>query len=186
MMLPTAAEALVVRMSFALFVRPYSVNIAFMQITPQQLPREPGSYLLMLRLPDFREIQVGRLGRLGFAPGWYLYAGSAFGPGGLAARLGHHFKPVQKPHWHIDYLRAEAMVMEAWIALGSPCREHEWAAALSKAPCSGKRVGGFGSSDCRCPSHLLYCKRRPVQGLVEQALGASVDWLFLGPSPTGP
>jgi len=165
---------------------PHSVNMPFMQIKPRQLPREPGSYLLMLRLSRHREIQVGRLGRIGFDPGWYLYTGSAFGPGGLAGRLGHHFRPLRNPHWHIDYLRGAARITAAWIALGPPCREHEWAAALSKPPCSGVRIGGFGSSDCRCLSHLLYCRHRPEKGLVEQALGAPVVGLSLGPNSTGP
>ncbi len=147
-----------------------------MKIIVDQLPREPGSYLLILMLPGPKEIQVGRLGPIRFGPGWYAYAGSAFGPGGLAARLGHHLRPVQKRHWHIDYLRVEAMVVEIWMAVGPPSQEHAWAALLAKAPGAGKWVRGFGCSDCKCPSHLLHFDNRPGKSWVSNKLGAGITW----------
>ncbi len=157
-----------------------------MQIAADQLPREPGSYLLILRMPGSTEIQVGRLGRIGFGPGWYAYAGSAFGPGGLAARLRHHLAPVQKQHWHIDYLRAEAKVMEIWMAVGPPSREHDWAAVLAKAPRPGKAVSGFGCSDCRCPSHLLHFDLRPGEDLIRKKLGPGLTWWPRARDPSRP
>lgn len=157
-----------------------------MQILADQPPREPGSYLLMLMLPGTAEIRVGRLGRIRFGPGWYAYAGSAMGPGGLAARLRHHLGPVQKQHWHIDYLRAEAKVMEIWMAVGPPSREHDWAAALAKSPRAGKCVRGFGCSDCRCPSHLLFFDHRPDEDLIRKKLGSGIAWLQLDRDPARP
>ena len=148
-----------------------------------QLPREPGSYLLMLKLPTDKEIRVGRLGCLEFKRGWYMYAGSAFGPGGLAARLRHHLGPVHKRHWHIDYFRAHAMAIEVWMALGPPSREHAWAALLSKAPWAGKWVRGFGCSDCRCPSHLFHFSRRPTRDLIDKTLDRTIGWRQLAPDP---
>ncbi len=65
----------------------------------------PGTYSLLLYLPRTRLIRVGKLGEFGFANGHYCYVGSAFGPGGLRARLRHHARPAARPHWHIDYLR---------------------------------------------------------------------------------
>lgn len=138
------------------------------------LPKEKGSYLLVLRLPGPRAIEVGRLGRIAFARGWYAYAGSAFGPGGLGARLRHHLGPVRRPHWHIDYLRAEARVIEIWTAEGSPCREHEWALALAGGQGAGTRFHGFGCSDCRCPSHLIHFKCRPARAALMQLLGEGI------------
>jgi Uri superfamily endonuclease len=144
------------------------------------LPRQPGSYLLMLRLAASTQIQVGRLGRIEFRRGWYAYAGSAFGPGGLAGRLRHHLRPVQKPHWHIDYLRAHARLMEAWMVVGPPRREHDWAQVMAEGPGAGKQVRGFGCSDCQCPSHLLYLGRRPEDDLIRIKLGAGVlHWVKL-------
>jgi Uri superfamily endonuclease len=139
-----------------------------------ELPRQPGSYLLMLKLAAAREIQVGRLAVIGFRRGWYAYAGSAFGPGGLAGRLRHHLRPVQKRHWHIDYLRDHAEVMEVWMAPGPPNREHEWAQILARKPGAGKWVRRFGCSGCRCPSHLLYFECRPGDDLIRNKLGAGV------------
>lgn len=141
------------------------------RISSVALPRQPGSYLLLLKLAAFAGIQVGRLGVIGFQRGWYAYAGSAFGPGGLAGRVGHHLRPVQKPHWHIDYLRAHARPVEAWMAVGPPPREHDWARVLAQAPGEGDCIRGFGCSDCGCPSHLLYFGRRPVADLIRRKLG---------------
>jgi Uri superfamily endonuclease len=64
-----------------------------------------GVYVLILYLPYRRTIQIGRLGKFNFSDGYYAYVGSAFGPGGLAARLSHHLRRSHKPRWHIDYLR---------------------------------------------------------------------------------
>jgi Uri superfamily endonuclease len=138
------------------------------RISLDRLPPQPGSYLLVLRLPASAEIRVGRLGRIGFRRGWYAYAGSAFGPGGLAGRLRHHLRPVRKPHWHIDYLRGYAGVRQVWWAVGPPNREHDWAQALTG---QGQWVRGFGCSDCGCPSHLIYFDRRPQEDMLRSKLG---------------
>jgi Uri superfamily endonuclease len=144
-----------------------------MQIEADQLPPHKGSYLLILMLPGHKEIRVGRLGCIAFKRGWYAYAGSAFGPGGLAARISHHLRPVQKPHWHIDYLQTEAMAVEVWVAAGLPCREHDWSAALAKGSRSGAWVRRFGCSDCHCPSHLLHYDHRPGKDLIREKLGTA-------------
>jgi len=52
--------------------------------------RRPGTYALVLRLARATTIHVGALGAVDFAPGWYVYVGSALGPGGLAARVNRH------------------------------------------------------------------------------------------------
>lgn len=157
-----------------------------MQILAGPLARQPGTYLLVMMLPTCKAIQVGRLGCIGFERGWYAYAGSAFGPGGLAARLRHHIGPVRKRHWHIDYLRSDAQVKEIWISIGPPCREHDWASILARGHGPGKRVPGFGCSDCRCPSHLLYFDRRPSGSLLRSKLGTGIIKLRLAADPAGP
>ena len=145
------------------------------RISPDRLPPEPGSYLLMLKLAADAEIRVGRLGAIGFRRGWYAYAGSAFGSGGLAGRLRHHLRPVRKRHWHVDFLRDHARVMEVWMAVGPPNREHEWARILARDPGAGIGVRGFGCSGCRCPSHLLYFIARPADDLIRKKLGAGIS-----------
>lgn len=84
----------------------------------------------------------------------YLYAGSAYGPGGLRARIARHFKDGKKAHWHVDRLTNAAGVGAAYaLPGGSEC-------AIVKAALKVKGVSapvpGFGGSDCRiCPAHLL-------------------------------
>ena len=71
-----------------------------------RLPPRPGTYVLVLRVSKRLEILVGKLGKLVVQPGFYLYTGSAMGPGGLAARVGRHCRHEKRLRWHVDYLRA--------------------------------------------------------------------------------
>lgn len=54
------------------------------------LSDEPGTYILILKSAVTRRVRVGRLGNLQLCAGYYVYIGSAFGPGGLRARIDHH------------------------------------------------------------------------------------------------
>ena len=124
-------------------------------------PREPGTYGLLLHLPDAQQVVVGRLGSWRLAAGYYLYVGSALGPGGLAARLKRHLRADKRPFWHIDYLR-QVGVVTAVCWLQSPERyEHEWAAAAQQLPGAAIPVPRFGASDCRCAAHLFHFEQLP-------------------------
>lgn len=136
------------------------------------LPPHPGTYVLMLSLSNSRRIAVGKLGTFHFSSGWYAYAGSAMGPGGLAARVGRHLQIRKKSHWHIDYLRASARLTDVFWAAGSIVKEHRWASRLGGMPLSGEPVKGFGCSDCRCDAHLYYYRQRPDPLLVAGHLSA--------------
>ncbi len=59
-----------------------------------------------------KRLEIGRLGSFNIIPGFYAYVGSAFGPGGLRARIRHHLESVAQPHWHIDYLLGYAEPVE--------------------------------------------------------------------------
>lgn len=117
---------------------------------------EPGSYMLLLRLDRPASIGVGRFGCVSFAPGRYVYTGSALGPGGVAARLGRHLRPEKPCHWHIDYLTAVLAVTGATVSYGSERLECAWSRALHALPGAAAPIRGFGSSDCRsgCAAHL--------------------------------
>ena len=71
---------------------------------------KPGTYALILSCTSNARIQIGRLGTMQLQRGYYVYLGSALGPGGLRARIAHHQKLSPRPHWHIDYLRAHTPV----------------------------------------------------------------------------
>ena len=120
------------------------------------IPAERGTYALVCICGTDTTIQAGRLGPVALRRGYYVYVGSAFGPGGLRARLEHHLRIARSPHWHIDYLRARAPVGRIWYCLGQLQREHQWAAAMGGTP-----VARFGSSDCACESHLFWFSRLP-------------------------
>ncbi|MES9941646.1 MAG: GIY-YIG nuclease family protein [Candidatus Thiodiazotropha sp. 6PLUC2] len=124
-------------------------------------PKLPGTYVLLLKNSRQKAINVGRLGNCEFPKGWYLYVGSAFGPGGVAARCGHHKRVSQRPHWHIDYLRAETVLREIWFT-HDPCRrEHEWAGLFAEHLKLRQPIPGFGASDCDCGSHLSISDVKP-------------------------
>jgi Uri superfamily endonuclease len=118
------------------------------------LDSTPGTYALVLALQASTDLQIGCLGRIQFDSPFYLYFGSAFGPGGLQARIKHHLQPARRAHWHIDYLRPVAEVLSAWYSSDRERLECVWAnVALAHRGVS--LVPRFGSSDCRCRSHLL-------------------------------
>lgn len=100
-------------------------------------------------------LRVGRLGVVTFQRGYYCYVGSAMGPGGLRARLARHLRQQKKPHWHIDYLLRQALVVETWSAPSAARLECTWVRALLQLPGATLPVRDFGSSDCHCPAHLV-------------------------------
>ena len=128
-----------------------------------------GTYLLLLECDKQAELSIGKLGKMTTEPGHYLYVGSAFGPGGIKARVRHHRKTAARPHWHIDYLRAAAELMEAWCVYGIRC-EHAWAYSLMQREAAVMPLKGFGSSDCDCATHLFYFRHKPVKAELEKKL----------------
>lgn len=138
---------------------------------------DKGVYLLVLRLPSTRSLDVGALGRLRFPAGWYVYVGSAQGPGGLGARLRRHRSPRKALRWHVDYLRAACEFVEAWTAPLPRQWECEWAWRLAQWPGAVVPARGFGASDCRCAGHLAHFVARPDGDLVRALTdGAASRW----------
>ena len=129
----------------------------------ERLLKRPGTYALVLRLERAACMTLGGLGSWPIARGWYLYVGSAQGPGGLAARLAHHLRDAQRPRWHVDWLRRYAQVHEIWAGPAADAQsEHRWAWVCSLLPGAHVPVPRFGASDCRrCPAHLLAFARAP-------------------------
>jgi Uri superfamily endonuclease len=125
------------------------------------IPSDPGTYALVLTCQATGTARIGRLGHLGLQPGIYVYIGSALGPGGLSARIKHHRRISDRPHWHIDHLRAVCDLAEIWTTTSAGCREHSWAKALARLPGATVPMLGFGSSDCACQTHLFWFKHRP-------------------------
>lgn len=129
------------------------------------LRAEPGTYALILRPEESLEergpVRIGKLGALELEAGHYVYVGSAFGPGGLRARVGHHRRPVKNRHWHIDHLLPAMELRAVWYTYNPVKREEEWARALRSMPGASNPMAGFGAGDCGCEGHLFLFDGRP-------------------------
>ena len=134
----------------------------------------PGTYVLVLECQQLRTVRIGRLGGLELQRGFYVYVGSAFGPGGLAARIQHHRQVASRPHWHIDYLRPACDLVAVWFTAHSARQEHAWAKAVARLPGAGVPLPGFGSSDCDCETHLVHFDGMPSVGAFRQRVNTPV------------
>lgn len=131
------------------------VERAVLDAAVARLTPAPGTYILELHLPQPADLPIGALGLWYFPVGFYFYVGSAWGAGGLAARVGRHLRGSGKRHWHIDFLRPHAFPIAVWAAPGRRC-ECVWAGALLQLPQASVIVPRFGVSDCDCATHLIY------------------------------
>lgn len=127
------------------------------------LPKEKGTYILIIQVSQVKRIEIGSLGEFEIVPGFYAYVGSAFGSGGLAARIGHHLESTAEPHWHVDYLLRVARPIEVWYTTAERRLEHHWAELLENSRLFRVPIPRFGSSDYHRSrlSHLFYSKRQP-------------------------
>ena len=114
-----------------------------------------GVYALVISVGKSIRIKVGALGALRFEKGMYIYVGSA--QKGLKKRVQRHLRREKRMFWHIDYLLNIKTVKVTKVF----CRNAEKDAECKIAMEIGKHgvaVDGFGSSDCRCKSHLFRIK----------------------------
>ncbi|MHA1932998.1 MAG: GIY-YIG nuclease family protein [Promethearchaeota archaeon] len=122
-----------------------------------------GCYILVTYIPDKLDICIGSLGKLQFNKGYYLYVGSAmgdFGSSTLINRVKRHVRPAKekKTHWHIDYLLNQKSNIITRLYLIPSIERLECIIATDLKKISDDYIKNFGSSDCNCPSHLLYFK----------------------------
>ena len=146
-----------------------------------------GTYILVISLERESTIAVGKLGQFTFPPGFYLYAGSAHG--GLVQRVSRHLRRQKRLRWHIDYLLEQAEVVEVWYRLGDERCECEWAATAAGMPRAQIIAPRFGSTDCRCPAHLVFLPRRPSSTMFRRQLGTAgrrLKRVTPGDFPAGP
>jgi Uri superfamily endonuclease len=109
------------------------------------------TYILVIENYKERNVKIGRLGELHFPAGIYAYIGS--GKKNLIARIKRHLSTDKKKFWHIDYfLDGDAGIKEIWISPeGIECKT-----ARFFIKNGFHYIRGFGSSDCKCKSHLFY------------------------------
>ena len=138
------------------------------------MKNQPGTYAIVLKPDGERSIKIGKLGMLRVQAGYYVYVGSAFGPGGLNARIAHHKRQSQRPRWHIDFLRVIAEICEVWYTHDPEPREHQWAESLAGIKGVTAPFPGFGSSDCNCLAHLYHFKSKPTMASFRRRLYAEI------------
>ena len=119
---------------------------------------DPGVYQLYLCLPRAARLKIGKLGVFLFPAGRYVYTGSALN--GLGRRLARHRRREKALHWHIDYLLRCARIERITAILTKERLECRLNRELLGQPGTQVIVNGFGSSDCRCPAHLLHLGAR--------------------------
>lgn len=134
----------------------------------------PGTYALVSFCQRKKPVKVGHWGELEARRGYYVYIGSAFGPGGVRARVSRHCREDKPKRWHIDYLRAATQAMTAWYTHDVERLEHRWAQAmLKRGDCVP--IDGFGCSDCRCRSHLFFFPRKPEPLVFRESLAGDIQ-----------
>ena len=117
----------------------------------------------MLGLDEALSIRAGRLPARTLPPGTYVYVGRA--RKNLGARLNRHLRADKKTRWHIDYLEPHKRARRVWVHPN--CHDECGAVGYLRAeiPDSECPAPGFGSSDCRCGSHLVWLPGS--EGLIE-------------------
>ena len=134
-----------------------------------------GSYILLIELPKAQTISVGKLKTVLFSRGYYAYVGSAMG--GIKGRLGRHLGTNKKTHWHIDYLLEKATVDEAIVCESENRTECVIAQALGA---QFDTIPGFGSSDCKCHSHLFLAGEEMKPKIMEMLDSMNLRFRLLG------
>ena len=109
--------------------------------------------MLLIELPEEQTITTGSLKAIRFPGGYYAYIGSALG--GFKSRLNRHLKLKgnKRPRWHIDYLLQMASINGIILCETGDRIECTIAQAISR---QFTPIPGFGSSDCKCQSHLFF------------------------------
>ncbi len=132
---------------------------------------DPGTYVLIFHCLSNKQLQVGKWGLIDIEPGYYLYVGSAFGPGGIKARVARHHRLNKAKHWHIDYLREHMDLISVWYSYDNQKFEHQWAQTSSDMSYM-EPVHGFGCTDCHCYSHLFRTVKQPALKQFSNSVGA--------------
>lgn len=126
-----------------------------------KIGNDQGTYALLFKCTRPFQALAGKLGLINVSAGYWIYVGSAFGPGGLRSRLAHHLKLSQCPHWHLDYIKSALQPMAVWATTDRVKREHTWAAVFCGLKGASRPIAGFGATDCSCRSHLSHHPQQP-------------------------
>ncbi|MBN2423223.1 GIY-YIG nuclease family protein [Candidatus Woesearchaeota archaeon] len=117
-----------------------------------------GIYALIIKLNSDKNIKIGKKGINFFPKGYYVYVGSALN--NLEKRIARHKSKHKKLRWHIDYFQQYAEIIDVKTIQTNKKLECWLSKKIEKI--SDKLImKGFGSSDCRCRTHLYYFEKNP-------------------------
>ncbi len=122
---------------------------------------------MVIKISEDLKIRVGRLGEGSFKEGDYIYIGSA--KGCLEARLRRHLRKDKKIYWHIDYLlkNKKTKILQIWII--DKKMECQTAEVFCQDPTTEIIKKGFGSSDCKCLTHLFFIKnKKQIESILKE------------------
>lgn len=131
-----------------------------------------GSYMLIILIRGSLRVKPGSLPPARLPPGYYVYVGSAMGPGGFERRVSRHLRRVKRARWHIDYLTKLRMVeIRRAFYIRLPYGESKLTGLLSSLGFQ-KIVKGFGSTDSQDFTHLFLSKEglEETVGVISSAM----------------
>lgn len=148
------------------FVDPVSVDLESIEEiridteNTQQHCTNRGTYVLVLENSRRMEVQIGRLGRINFDRGFYVYIGS--GLHSLDARVRRHLARRKKRFWHIDYIAPQGMnIKKVYLIRRNDRIESQLSTEMLRI--GDDYIEGFGSSDTEDCSHLFYFRKEPYR-----------------------
>ncbi len=104
-------------------------------------------------------LRIGALGTFEIPKGTLAYVGSAYGPGGLLARVSRHLRKGKRLRWHIDYLTESGIVeIEEILAIPSAW-ERDLVRVLMEF--GNPIIPGFGCSDHKDDKSHLFSLKDP-------------------------
>ncbi len=110
---------------------------------------------MFLQLKKQVEVKIAKE-KIVLLAGYYFYVGSAFGSGGLRARLSRHLRNKKKIHWHIDQLTSLKETVIKGIMINLRAKNECLLSQIMHSIAELEPITNFGNSDCRanCQSHL--------------------------------
>jgi Uri superfamily endonuclease len=122
-----------------------------------------GSYILVVELEKDQTIQIGKFGKIYFSSGFYAYVGSALN--GLEQRINRHLRKDKKTHWHIDYLLKQGKISDIFYKKSDTKKECNFVKKFEEKLLP---ILNFGSSDCKCRSHLFHGDINDILSVVKK------------------
>jgi Uri superfamily endonuclease len=119
-----------------------------------------GCYALVIKIDQNKSIQIGKLNKIFFKKGYYVYIGSALN--NLEKRITRHKKIEKKFHWHIDYLLQTGKIIDVYYKK----TEFKEECIIANNFQTLNQIKNFGSSDCKCNSHLFFGNLNEINTII--------------------